>query len=95
MAFAAAGIAAHLPGVVASLTELPIIGVPLSSSFQGLDSPFSIVQVSLVPTASMAVGGAKKTAIFACQILALKYPGFGGRLRVYKREMEESFRGKQ
>jgi len=72
---AGAGMAAHLPGVIASYTNLPVIGVPLNASaLSGLDSLFSIVQMpSGIPVATMAVGeaGAKNAAIFAAQILAL------------------------
>ena len=70
-----AGMAAHLPGVVASWTNLPVIGVPLPSlPFKGMDSFFSILQMpSGVPVATMSVGvaGAKNAAILAAQILAL------------------------
>ncbi len=90
---AGAGMAAHLPGVVASLTELPVIGVPLSASLQGLDALLAIVQMPPgIPVASMAVDGAKNAALFACQILALKYPELAERLEQYRRELEESFR---
>jgi len=72
---AGAGMAAHLPGVIASYTNLPVIGVPLSaSSLSGLDSLFSMVQMpSGIPVATMAIGeaGAKNAAILAIQILAL------------------------
>ncbi len=93
---AAAGMAAHLPGVIASLTDLPVIGVPLSSSLQGFDALLSIAQMPPgVPVATMAVDGAKNAAIFACQILALKYPEVGEKLRLEKRKLEESFRESQ
>ena len=74
---ACAGLAAHLPGVIASYTTLPVIGVPLAAgSLQGQDALFSIVQMPAgVPVAGMAIGkaGARNAAIFAVQILALKY----------------------
>ena len=73
---AAAGMAAHLPGVVASLTTLPVIGVPLpGSELRGLDSLYAIVQMPAgVPVACMAVGshGARNAVLFAVQILSLK-----------------------
>lgn len=73
---AAAGMAAHLPGVVASLTTLPVIGVPLpGSELRGLDSLYAIVQMPAgVPVACMAVGshGARNAALFAVQILSVK-----------------------
>jgi len=72
---AGAGMAAHLPGVIASHTNLPVIGVPLSSlPFKGVDSFFSILQMpSGVPVATMSVGnaGAKNAGILAAEILAL------------------------
>ncbi len=73
---AGAGAAAHLPGVIASWTTLPVIGVPLpTSDLKGLDSLFSITQMpGGIPVGCMAVGsaGAKNAAIFAAEILALK-----------------------
>jgi 5-(carboxyamino)imidazole ribonucleotide mutase len=75
---AAAGGAAHLPGVLASWTSLPIIGVPLASSdLQGLDALLSIAQMPAgIPVATVAVGkaGAKNAAYLAAEILGLKYP---------------------
>jgi 5-(carboxyamino)imidazole ribonucleotide mutase len=65
--------AAHLPGMIAALTTLPVIGVPLKSSFlDGLDSVLSILQMpNGVPVATVSVNGAKNAAILACQIIAL------------------------
>lgn len=70
---AAAGMAAHLPGVIASHTTLPVIGIPLQGeSFNGLDSLLSIVQMPTgVPVATVAVNGCKNAAILAAQIIAL------------------------
>lgn len=70
---AAAGMAAHLPGVIASLTTLPVIGIPLQGeSFNGLDSLLAIVQMPTgVPVATVAVNGCKNAAILAAQIIAL------------------------
>ncbi len=72
---AGAGMAAHLPGVIAAHTKLPVIGIPLPSTpFKGMDSFFSILQMPYgVPVATMSVGvpGAKNAAILAAQILAL------------------------
>ncbi len=74
---AAAGGAAHLPGVLASWTTLPVIGVPLASSeLKGVDALYSIVQMPAgIPVASMAIGtaGAKNAAYLAAEILGLKY----------------------
>lgn len=74
---AAAGMAAHLPGVLASWTTLPVIGIPLASSvLKGIDSLCSIVQMpSGIPVATMAIGssGVKNAACYAAAILSLKY----------------------
>ena len=69
---AAAGMAAHLGGVIASLTTLPVIGVPIRSSFDGLDSLLAILQMPPgIPVASVGVNGALNAAILAAQILAV------------------------
>ena len=84
---AGAGGAAHLPGVMAAHTTLPVIGVPLTSSLQGLDSLYSIVQMpSGVPVACMALGvaGAKNAAVLTAQILALSSPEIEEKLKDYK-----------
>lgn len=72
---AAAGAAAHLPGVIAAYTTLPVIGIPINStSLNGLDALLSIVQMPAgIPVATMAVNGAKNAAIFAVQIMASKH----------------------
>jgi len=89
---AGAGMAAHLPGVVAGLTPLPVIGVPTkSASLSGLDSLLSIVQMpSGVPVATVAIDGAKNAGILAAQILSVKYP----ELREAVRRHKESLAGK-
>jgi len=88
---AAAGMAAHLAGVLAAHTTLPVIGVPIdSSSLNGLDALLSTVQMPPgVPVATMGIGkaGAKNAAILAAQILALQDEGVAGRLTEMKREM--------
>lgn len=88
---AGAGMAAHLPGVVASHTKLPVIGVPLSSSsLSGLDSLLSMVQMpSGMPVATMAIGdaGAKNAAIFAAQILGLADKGIKKRLDKFRKDL--------
>lgn len=69
---AAAGMAAHLPGVIASMTNLPVIGVPISSSLQGVDALLSIVQMPPgIPVATVGVNASINAAILATQILAL------------------------
>ncbi len=89
---AAAGMAAHLAGVLAAETTLPVIGVPLAGShLQGLDSLLSTVQMPPgVPVATMAVGkaGARNAAIFAAQILALSDPRLQEVLVQHKQDLE-------
>ena len=88
---AGAGKAAHLPGVLASWTILPIIGVPLvSGDMAGLDSLLSIVQMpSGVPVACMSIGGAKNAAIFAAEMLALKYDSIKQALEAFRKKLSE------
>jgi phosphoribosylaminoimidazole carboxylase PurE protein len=85
---AGAGWAAHLAGVLASYTRLPVIGVPIDSSpLSGIDSLLSTVQMPPgVPVGTMAIGrgGARNAAVFAAQILALKYDDIAKRLETYK-----------
>jgi 5-(carboxyamino)imidazole ribonucleotide mutase len=69
---AAAGMAAHLPGVIAAITPLPVIGVPIKSSLEGLDAIFSILQMPPgIPVATVALNGAQNAAILALEILAV------------------------
>ena len=88
---AAAGKAAHLPGVVASLTTLPVIGLPLSSpDLGGLDALLSMVQMPRgVPVATVAIDGAENAALLACAILALKYQPVAEALRACRERMAE------
>jgi 5-(carboxyamino)imidazole ribonucleotide mutase len=87
---AGAGGAAHLPGMVASLTSLPVIGVPIKTkSLDGLDSLLSIAQMPPgVPVATVAVNGAKNAGILACQMLGIKYPDIASKVEKYKRDLE-------
>lgn len=88
---AAAGLAAHLPGVVAAGTILPVIGVPMGGGpLNGVDALYSIVQMpGGIPVATTAIGkpGAKNAALLAAQILALSNSGLGLKLRRYRDEM--------
>jgi len=88
---AGAGSAAHLAGVIAAHTILPVIGVPVDSSpLKGIDALFSTVQMPPgIPVATMAVGkaGAKNAAILAVQILRAENPGITKKLRAYKTKM--------
>ncbi len=90
---AGAGMAAHLAGVLASHTLLPVIGVPIdSSSLRGLDALLSTVQMpSGVPVATMAIGkaGAKNAAIFSAQIIGKKDSRVVKKLKAYKKKMSE------
>lgn len=86
---AAAGKAAHLAGVIAGLTTLPVIGIPMkSSTMDGLDSLLSVVQMpSGVPVATVAIGGSENAGILAAQILALGDKDLAAKLKEYKKEM--------
>ncbi|MCM1496476.1 MAG: 5-(carboxyamino)imidazole ribonucleotide mutase [Bacteroides sp.] len=88
----AAGMAAALPGVVASQTVLPVIGVPLSGSvLDGMDALYSIVQMpSGIPVATVAINGSKNAAYLALQIMALQHPELRERLLAERKDMEES-----
>lgn len=87
---AGAGGAAHLPGMVASLTPLPVIGVPIKTkTLEGLDSLLSIAQMPPgVPVATVAINGAKNAGILACQILGTEYPNIASKVEKYKRDLE-------
>jgi len=88
---AAAGGAAHLPGVTAAQTTLPVIGVPIKGkSLEGMDALLSIVQMPPgIPVATVAINGAKNAAILAVSILALVNPDIQTKLIEYKKKMEK------
>lgn len=88
---AGAGGAAHLPGMVASMTALPVIGVPVKSrALNGLDSLLSIVQMpGGVPVATVAINGAKNAALIAVSILALKDEALAARLDMFRAKQTE------
>tara|TARA_B100001057_G_scaffold487624_1_gene570633 strand:+ start:684 stop:1172 length:489 start_codon:yes stop_codon:yes gene_type:complete len=90
---AAAGWAAHLPGVVASYTTLPVIGIPIDSScLNGLDSLMSIVQMPPgIPVATMSIGkgGARNAGIFAASILSVKYPEVKESLNNFRQNLKQ------
>jgi 5-(carboxyamino)imidazole ribonucleotide mutase len=88
---AAAGMAAHLPGVTAAQTVLPVIGVPMKSNFQdGMDSLLSIAQMPPgIPVATVTVGGSKNAAILAVQIIATGDQTLQNKFSEYKRKMGE------
>jgi len=93
---AAAGKAAHLPGVLAAFTTLPVIGVPIkSSTLDGLDSLLSIVQMPKgIPVATVAIDGSDNAAILAAQILQLAYPYLGEKLSQFKAQMAKDVQEK-
>ena len=89
---AGAGGAAHLPGMVAAMTTLPVIGVPVKSrALNGLDSLLSIVQMpGGVPVATVAINGAKNAALIAASILALQDSGIAERLEKFRKDQTDS-----
>jgi 5-(carboxyamino)imidazole ribonucleotide mutase len=94
---AGAGGAAHLPGMVASLTPLPVIGVPISSrQLQGVDSLYSIVQMPAgIPVATVAIGNAKNAGLLAVQILATHQPELLAKVQKYRHDLQASVMAKQ
>jgi 5-(carboxyamino)imidazole ribonucleotide mutase len=86
---AAAGLAAHLPGVLAAFTVLPVIGVPIKGgALNGVDALYAIVQMpSGIPVATVAIDGAANAAILAAQILAIEDPSLSDRLVKYKENL--------
>ncbi len=89
---AGAGGAAHLPGMVASLTVVPVIGVPIKTrNLDGLDSLLSVAQMPPgVPVATMAINGARNAGVLACEILVTKYLDIAISVERYKRQLERS-----
>jgi 5-(carboxyamino)imidazole ribonucleotide mutase len=94
---AGAGGAAHLPGMVASLTPLPVIGVPVASRYlQGIDSLYSIVQMPAgIPVATVAIGNAKNAGLLAVQILASHNIELLEKVRQYRDNLSQSVLDKQ
>jgi 5-(carboxyamino)imidazole ribonucleotide mutase len=90
---AGAGLAAHLPGVIASRTLVPVIGVPINSGgLGGMDALLSIVQMPKpVPVAAVGVDNGANAAYLACQILSLKYPVMRERLEAFRIKMKSDF----
>lgn len=93
---AAAGKAAHLPGVIAAYTILPVIGLPIkSSTMDGLDSLLSIVQMPAgIPVATVAIDGAQNAGLLAVQILSVKYEFLKEKLTEYKKQMADEVEAK-
>ncbi|WP_457601614.1 5-(carboxyamino)imidazole ribonucleotide mutase [Hydrogenivirga sp.] len=88
---AGAGGAAHLPGMVASLTTLPVIGVPVPTKYlSGLDSLYSIVQMPAgIPVATVAIGNSTNAGLLALRILSIKHPEIGEKLREYREKLRD------
>ena len=93
---AGAGAAAHLPGVLASFTTLPVIGVPISGgAFKGVEALLSIVQMPPgIPVAAMAVDGAKNAALFAVALLAVEDENLAAKLDGFRAKQAEAVRAK-
>jgi len=93
---AGAGGAAHLPGMTASITPLPVIGVPIkTSSLKGTDSLLSIMQMpGGVPVATVAINNAKNAGILATEILGIKYPEIRKKVKHYKRNLNREVKKK-
>ena len=91
----AAGMAAHLAGVVAGHTTLPVIGIPIKSTFEGLDALLATVQMpSGIPVATVAVNGAKNAALLAIQMLALSDDILSAKLEQAKQDMIDGVKAK-
>jgi len=93
---AGAGMAAHLAGVLASHTTLPVIGVPIKSgALNGADALYSTVQMPPgVPVATVGIDGAKNAAYLACEILSIKYPEIAKKLEDFRTKMKKSLEEK-
>ena len=89
---AGAGLAAHLPGVIASQTVLPVVGVPIKAAVEGLDALFSIVQMpKSIPVATVGINNSYNAGMLAVQILSLKYPEIKEKLVQFRINMKEKF----
>jgi len=86
---AAAGMAAHLPGVIAAMTTLPVVGVPINASLNGLDAMLAIVQMPPgIPVATVAVNGAQNAGILAAQIIAQSDDSVKASLKTFKENLK-------
>lgn len=89
---AGAGLAAHLPGVIASHTTLPVIGVPINAAVNGMDSLLSIVQMpKSIPVATVGINNSYNAGMLAVQMLSLKYDEVKEKLIEYRKKMKENF----
>ena len=89
---AGAGLAAHLPGVIASQTTMPVIGVPCKGAIEGLDALFSIVQMpKSIPVATVGINNAYNAGMLAVQMLSVNVKELKAKLVEYRKEMKEKF----
>jgi len=89
---AGAGLAAHLPGVIASHTTIPVIGVPINAAVNGLDALLSIVQMpKSIPVATVGINNSYNAGILAVQMLSLKYPELKSKLVSFRDRMKKNF----
>lgn len=89
---AAAGLAAHLPGVIASQTVLPVIGIPINAALNGMDALLSIVQMpKSIPVATVGINNSFNAGMLAVEILAVKYPEIKEKLIKFRKDMKEKF----
>ena len=89
---AGAGLAAHLPGVIASKTVLPVIGVPIEAAFNGMDALLSIVQMpKSIPVATVAINNSYNAGMLAVQMLSLKCPELKEKLVKFRKDMKAKF----
>lgn len=90
---AGAGLAAHLPGVIAAMTTIPVIGVPLVSKLDGMDALLSIVQMPYpIPVATVGVDNSKNAAMLAVTMLSIKYDDLKSKLKKFREDMKEEFK---
>ena len=89
---AGAGLAAHLPGVIASQTVLPVIGIPVKAALEGMDALLSIVQMpKSIPVATVGINNSYNAGMLAVQMLSLKYPDIKEKLVEKRQEMKKKF----
>ena len=87
---AGAGMAAHLPGVIAAMTPLPVIGVPIKSSLEGVDAALAMLQMPPgIPVATVAINGAQNAAILALQMLSVNNPEMMAKVLTFKQNLKQ------
>lgn len=87
---AGAGMAAHLPGVIAAMTPLPVIGVPIKSSLEGMDAALAMLQMPPgIPVATVAINGAQNAAILALQMLSINNPEMLDKVLAFKQSLKQ------